>query len=166
MILPPNSKIKLGRCFQHARHISWPKNVLISRPILLQPQPVAYAVWRSCPSAHFLDLWAWSSQVFSRDVSPSFPRDILCVIQHRNRPILRGVRPRSKRTPPPMPVPMSSVQAQILMNLFRASDAVTRSEVVEPCAATCFVRGCDEMRLSVDFVTVGFLGICRQYCCD
>ena len=25
---------------------------------------------------------------------------------------------------------------------------------------------CDEMRLSVEFVTVGFLGICRQYCCD
>ena len=23
---------------------------------------------------------------------------------------------------------------------------------------------CDEMRLSVEFVTVGFLGICRQYC--
>ena len=27
--------------------------------------------------------------------------------------------------------------------------------------------GCsDEIRLSVDFATVGFLGICRQYCCD
>ena len=25
---------------------------------------------------------------------------------------------------------------------------------------------CDEMRLSVEFVTVGFLGICRQYWCD
>ena len=25
---------------------------------------------------------------------------------------------------------------------------------------------CDEMRLSVEFVTVGFLGIWRQYCCD
>ena len=25
---------------------------------------------------------------------------------------------------------------------------------------------CDEMRLSVEFVTVGILGICRQYCCD
>ena len=25
---------------------------------------------------------------------------------------------------------------------------------------------CDEIRLSVEFVTVGFLGICRQYCCD
>ena len=25
---------------------------------------------------------------------------------------------------------------------------------------------CDEMRLSVEFVTVGFLGICRQYCYD
>ena len=25
---------------------------------------------------------------------------------------------------------------------------------------------CDEMRLSVEFVTVGFLGICRQCCCD
>ena len=25
---------------------------------------------------------------------------------------------------------------------------------------------CDEMRLSVEFVTVGFLGISRQYCCD
>ena len=25
---------------------------------------------------------------------------------------------------------------------------------------------CDEMRLSVEFVTVGFQGICRQYCCD
>ena len=27
-------------------------------------------------------------------------------------------------------------------------------------------QACDEMRLSVEFVTVGFLGICRQYCCD
>ena len=25
---------------------------------------------------------------------------------------------------------------------------------------------CDAMRLSVEFVTVGFLGICRQFCCD
>ena len=25
---------------------------------------------------------------------------------------------------------------------------------------------CDEIRLSVEFVTVGFLGVCRQYCCD
>ena len=25
---------------------------------------------------------------------------------------------------------------------------------------------CDEMRLSVEFVTVGFPGICRQCCCD
>ena len=25
---------------------------------------------------------------------------------------------------------------------------------------------CDEMRLSAEFVTVGFLGICRQYWCD
>ena len=27
-------------------------------------------------------------------------------------------------------------------------------------------QACDEMRLSVEFVTVGFLGICRQYCWD
>ena len=27
-------------------------------------------------------------------------------------------------------------------------------------------RVCDEIRLSVEFVTVRFLGICRQYCCD
>ena len=27
-------------------------------------------------------------------------------------------------------------------------------------------RVCDEMRLSVELVTVGFLGICRQYCWD
>ena len=26
-------------------------------------------------------------------------------------------------------------------------------------------EACDEIRLSVEFVTVGFLGICRQYCC-
>ena len=25
---------------------------------------------------------------------------------------------------------------------------------------------CDEIRLSVEFVTVGFLGICRHSCCD
>ena len=25
---------------------------------------------------------------------------------------------------------------------------------------------CDEIRLSVEFVNVGVLGICRQYCCD
>ena len=25
---------------------------------------------------------------------------------------------------------------------------------------------CDKIRLSVEFVTVGFLGICGQYCCD
>ena len=29
-----------------------------------------------------------------------------------------------------------------------------------------FFQYCDEMRLSVEVVTVGFLGICRQYCCD
>ena len=29
-----------------------------------------------------------------------------------------------------------------------------------------FVVLCDEIRLSVEFVTVGFLGICRQYCFD
>ena len=78
--------------------------------------------------------------IFSVDVSPSFCRGFLCVIQHRNRPLLRVGRPRSKRTPP-MPVPMGSVRAQILMNLSRVGVAVSRSELVEPCAATCFVRG-------------------------
>ena len=92
------------------------------------------------PSADFLDLWASSSLVFSGDVSPSFSRGFLCVIQHRNRPTLRVGRPRPKRTPP-MPVPMGSVQAQILMKLSRASVVVSRSGLVEPCAATCFVRG-------------------------
>ena len=29
-----------------------------------------------------------------------------------------------------------------------------------------YSEDCDEMRLSVEFVTVGFLGICRQYWCD
>ena len=64
------------------------------------------------------------------------------MIQHRNRLILRVGRPRSKRTTP-MPAPMGSVQAQILliMKLSRASCSITRSELVEPCAATCFVRG-------------------------
>ena len=33
--------------------------------------------------------------------------------------------------------------------------------MLRACASAC-----DEMRLSVEFVTVGFLGICRQYCCD
>ena len=32
--------------------------------------------------------------------------------------------------------------------------------------AECMAVPCDEIRLSVEFVTVGFLGICRQYCCD
>ena len=40
-----------------------------------------------------------------------------------------------------MPVPMGSVQVKIIMKLSRASCAVSRSELVEPCAATCFVRG-------------------------
>ena len=28
------------------------------------------------------------------------------------------------------------------------------------------IQTCDETRPSVEFVTVGFLGICRQYCSD
>ena len=34
------------------------------------------------------------------------------------------------------------------------------------CGLVLVTDACDEMRLSVEFVTVGFLGICRQYCCD
>ena len=30
----------------------------------------------------------------------------------------------------------------------------------------CHAKYCDEIRLSVEFVTVGFLGICRHSCCD
>ena len=50
------------------------------------------------------------------------------MIQHRNRPILRVGRPRSKRTPP-MPVPMGSVQAQILTKLSRSSTYVVFPQI-------------------------------------
>ena len=41
----------------------------------------------------------------------------------------------------------------------------------QACRSNLFVQRacwgcCDEIRLSVEFVTVGFLGICRHLCCD
>ena len=49
-------------------------------------------------------------------------------------------RPRSTHAEP-MPVPMGSVHAQIITKPSRAGLAVSRSELVEPGAATCVFRG-------------------------
>ena len=49
-------------------------------------------------------------------------------------------RPRSTQTAP-MPAPMDSVHAQIIRKSSRAGLAVSRSELVEPGAATCVFRG-------------------------
>ena len=140
MVLPQNSKLKLGRGFHHAHHISWPHQWAH-----LQTYAIATTA-SSVRSLAFLSprriYWISGPRRLysSQETSHNRFLGIFSVCdQHRNRPLLG--RPRSKRTPP-MPVTMISVKAQLLTKACRASGAVCRrSELVEPCAATCVVRG-------------------------
>ena len=61
----------------------------------------------------------------------------MCIIEHRNRPL----RSTELNATAPMPVLTGSVDAHMLTKPSRVGFAVSRSELVEPGAATCVFRG-------------------------